>query len=436
MIGSRLFHRIYISLLIAVLATLALAGVVSHHWLGEGTHSPYAVRLAAEARVIAAALPAQGAPVQELQAQLAARAKDLDLDAALFDAHGTALAATSARMAAVQWGAPKHGWVWTQEGPAHAFGVADGRWLAVRPRGGAPGHVAFGLALVALFVALGIACYPVARGLARRLETLEAGVRQFGAGRLGARVSLAGADEVARVAASFNWAAERIERLVEAQRRVLANASHELRSPLARLRMALELMRGDLGAAGEGRVNEAVAEIEELDDLVEDILIASRIEAGGAAGPLEEVDLAALLAAEAERVGATVETRTSLTVRSEARMIKRMLRNLLENARLHGGGSGIVAGVEAPGETSDGVRVWVADRGPGVPAEERERIFERFYRASRTQGSAAEGVGLGLALVREIAEHHGGGATCRARDGGGTLFEVTLRNVQRGAASS
>jgi signal transduction histidine kinase len=113
-----------------------------------------------------------------------------------------------------------------------------------------------------------------------------------------------------------------------------------------------------------------------------------------------------------------------------------MLRSLLENARCHGGGSEIKAGVHPLADAGGVARIWVADRGPGVAEQERERIFDRFYRAPCASASNAQGVGLGLALVREIAEHCGGSALCRPRDGGGTVFEVTLRTDGRADGSA
>jgi signal transduction histidine kinase len=104
-------------------------------------------------------------------------------------------------------------------------------------------------------------------------------------------------------------------------------------------------------------------------------------------------------------------------------MLRRLMRNLLENAQRYAAGSTIEASV---GPSPNGIRLSVADRGPGVPEEERERIFEPFYRSTRLREPSDTGVGLGLALVRQIARHHGGDVRCVARQGGGTCFEVDL----------
>jgi signal transduction histidine kinase len=134
----------------------------------------------------------------------------------------------------------------------------------------------------------------------------------------------------------------------------------------------------------------------------------------------ETVDLLALLAEEGARTGAEVYGE-SVRIQGDARLLRRMLRNLLENARRYGAESPVEARVRGVAEA--GVRLRVADRGPGVPEAERERIFQPFY---RPPGSREGGAGLGLALVRRIARHYGGDVRCFDRPGGGSCFEVTL----------
>ena len=137
----------------------------------------------------------------------------------------------------------------------------------------------------------------------------------------------------------------------------------------------------------------------------------------------EDVDLLDLLAEEGARVGADVGGQ-SVVVRGDSRLLRRMVRNLFENARRYGGGSGIEAEVAA---TADGAAcLCVHDRGAGIPAEERERVFEAFYRRAGTSEGEGGGVGLGLALVRRIAERHGGSARALERQGGGATLEVRL----------
>jgi signal transduction histidine kinase len=277
------------------------------------------------------------------------------------------------------------------------------------------------LALLALlFVAVAAGAYPVVRGLTRRLESLQAGVERFGAGSLGQRVDESGRDEVAAVARSFNLAAERIETLLRSHQSLLANASHELRSPLARLKMAVAMLPQADGALRDTLRREAEANIAELDALVEEVLLASRLDAGAWSLKRESVELLALAAEEAARVDAQVSG-VPCTVSGDERLLRRALRNLLENARRYGAGE-IEVFVERESALA---RLRVCDRGPGVPETYRERIFEAFF---RLPGHAERegGVGLGLSLVKQIAERHGGRVGCEARDGGGSSFVITL----------
>ena len=277
------------------------------------------------------------------------------------------------------------------------------------------------LALVGVAVALGT--YPIIRQLTRRLEAVKAGVDRWGAGDLDARVPVQGHDEVASLALRFNSAAERIQGLIGAHKSLLANASHELRSPLTRIRMGLELM-GDKPTPGFK--DEIARNIGELDQLIDEILLASRLDAREAdMGTVEQVDVTGLLAEECARVDADFSADgsggESVMVQGVVKLLRRLVRNLLENARRYSQGD-----VQVVLRLRDQkVEIQVCDRGPGVPPELRERIFEPFYRlpgASERSG----GVGLGLSLVKSITERHGGQVRCTGRDGGGACFVVEL----------
>ena len=290
------------------------------------------------------------------------------------------------------------------------------------------------LVLVAvLFIAVAAGAYPVVRRLTRRLEALKQGVQAFGRGDLAQRVDASGRDEVAAVAATFNQAAERIEILVRSHQNLLANASHELRSPLARLKMAVAMYAELPEPQRAGLKREIDTNVAELDALVEEVLLASRLDASAALDRGDAVDLLGIAAEEAARVDAEVEAvvdgvvdgvgdAAHLVVLGNERLLRRALRNLLENARRYGGGEISVQVVAVAG---GGALVRVCDHGPGVPAALRERIFEPFF---RLPGHAERegGVGLGLSLVRQIAQAHGGTAVCNARPGGGSCFEISL----------
>ena len=226
------------------------------------------------------------------------------------------------------------------------------------------------------------------------------------------------------MAASFNQAAARIEALVGSQKSLLANASHELRSPLARMKMALSMIDDTRDAAQRERLaRELRTNIGELDALVEEVLLASRLDAPEAATfTPQPVDVIGLAAEEAAQHGAELQARdTQLVVPGDERLLRRALRNLLENARRYGGDK---LSFSAAREGSS-VVLRVCDRGPGVPEALRERIFEPFF---RLPGHAERegGVGLGLSLVRQIAERHRGSVRCEARDGGGSCFVLSL----------
>ena len=283
------------------------------------------------------------------------------------------------------------------------------------------------LGLAGLVVMVGV--FPVARRLTQRLEGLQRGVQRWGEGDLSARLPEGGQDEVADLSRRFNAAAERVQSLMasqaallQSQKSLLANASHELRSPLARIRMAVELSGTQGSPAARDEIQRSITE---LDQLVDEILLASRLDAREAdMGTVESVDLIGLLAEECARVGAVFELPEGtgeVVVPGVARLLRRAVRNLLENAVRHGRRTGH-AEVVAQLSLEGGYAVLhIDDRGPGVPPDQRERIFEPFYRLPGASERAG-GVGLGLALVRSIAGRHKGTVHCEDREGGGACF--------------
>ena len=304
-----------------------------------------------------------------------------------------------------------------------------------RPSGGPWNRPPFGfgwmLVLVGLAVALGT--YPIVRRLTQRLEGLQRGVERWGSGDLSARVTVHGTDEVAFLAERFNHAAERIETLMETQKSLLvshksllANASHELRSPLARIRMGLELMESGSKSSQRAEISRS---INELDQLIDEILLASRLDARQTdAEPFDAVDLTGLAAEECARMQAELGTPMqthSLILQGSARLLRRLIRNLLENARRYSTGEVSLELTQTGTGAQQRAVIRVNDRGPGVPTDQHERIFEPFYRlpgASEREG----GVGLGLALVKSITLRHGGTVRCESRPGGGASFVVEL----------
>jgi two-component system, OmpR family, sensor kinase len=307
-----------------------------------------------------------------------------------------------------------------------ALAVQPGGRLARMWNPGNPEGAYFRFWLLLMFFSLAviIGSYPVVRRLTKRLERLQRGVEQLGAGDLRARVPEEGQDEVAFLAQRFNRAADQVQALVQSQKSLLANASHELRSPLARIRMGLELMETAPSLALKAELSRNIGE---LDVLIDEILLASRLEtqASGAQQAVREpVDMLALAAEEGARVGVELSwlgNAQAATLSGDGRLLRRLLRNLLENAKRHGGQE--VALALSADDSS--LTIEVSDCGPGVPFLEREQIFEPFYRSSQASESSG-GVGLGLSLVRSIARQHGGSVQCLAREDGGARFVVSL----------
>ncbi len=304
--------------------------------------------------------------------------------------------------------------------PDHPFGMdgplggpADKSWF--RP----PFGFVWMLGLVGLAVALGT--YPLIRRLTKRLNVLQSGVEQWGQGDLSTRVKVSGNDEVAFLAERFNTAASRIEALVGSHKSLLANASHELRSPLTRIKMGLELLNGSQSEAAIQRLKDEISRnINELDQLIAEILLASRLDSAQAdVGTFETVDLTGLAAEECAKSGAELQvlTESAIAVQGVPKLLRRLMRNLLENANRYAkvgpNQSAAQPVVLSLNIEAKHVVLRVTDHGPGVPCELRERIFEPFYRAPGASERDG-GVGLGLALVKSIAQRHGGSVRCEA----------------------
>ncbi len=414
-------RRLYLQIYLAFVAMLLLFGLLAGSiFLLTHDDSVDARWRAGLGEIAAELLPAPDRPVTEMKAVLTRYHDSFGVDFAVAAADGRVIAAVGNPMPSFAPDRDAGGWMFGRgRGWRFAVRLPDGRWFLARhaSRFGGPRFVG---PLIPIAIAIAIGTYPIARRISGRLERLQRRVEALGAGDLSARVAVEGKDEVADLARSFNHTADRIERLVGAQRSMLAGASHELRSPLARIRMAVELLAGDDRPELKERIGRDIAD---LDELIDELLMASRLQTIQEVEGTEEVDLLALLAEEGARVGAKTGG-TTVHVQGNVRLLRRLARNLFDNADRYGGGSPIEASVER----LDGARgrLAVEDAGPGVPEAELERIFEPFYRPAGREEGRDRGVGLGLALVRQIARHHGGDVRCLPRDGGGTRFEVTL----------
>lgn len=490
MVIRSLYLGIYLTVLAVLLAFALVAGLLVHwHADAERGRIELAVteRTQAWARLIENSLPAADAPAEAQREALLDWGRRLQLAVALDTVEGQRIASTEmfdrieaddppgSQAVRVPLSDGRALWVlrprmqrgprgprfgplpqgasggsdWHIHGPERppmgerpAFAGPDGWWQSLTSSPRAPRWLDEGgmllLLLGVLFVAIAAGSYPIVRRLTRRLEALQRGVDRFGAGQLSHRVEAAGTDEVAALARSFNQAAQRIEDLVRSNRSLLANASHELRSPLARLKMAVAMSETATPPQRSALKAEIDRDIRELDALVDEVLLASRLDAqtGMAADP---VDLLALCAEEAMHVGAVLDVADAPASAAgepwqwlgDERLLRRALRNLLENARRYGGESiDLCLSADA-----DRLSVAVGDRGAGVSPQERERIFEPFYRMPG-HAERAGGVGLGLSLVRQIAARHGGAVRCDAREGGGSRFTLSLPRQTRSVPHS
>ncbi|MEO1086110.1 MAG: ATP-binding protein [Acidobacteriota bacterium] len=270
--------------------------------------------------------------------------------------------------------------------------------------------------------------------LTRPLRRMSRSMDRVAAGELGHRVRAQGRDEVAAMGRSFNAMADRIQEMIRGQQEMLAGVSHELRSPLGRMKMILALMR-DAGGRSDvdaGRLRSLDEEIDHLDGLIQEILTATRLDFGGAPLQLESLELAAVVEgawaatalaadpAETAERGPSLDLDVErLTVRADPKLLPRVIGNLLANARRYARDTVQVRARRR----GDRIEVTVGDDGPGVPDEQLERLFEPFFRADAARAHG-DHVGMGLAIVRKATLAHGGRARARRSDLGG--LEVTV----------
>jgi signal transduction histidine kinase len=288
------------------------------------------------------------------------------------------------------------------------------------------------LALIglAVIVAALVLAWALASTLARPLERLRRTAVRLGSGDLDARASTEGPKELSAVASSFNRMAETLAGNLRAQRDFVANASHQLRTPLTGLKLRLESIRAEGGAAGRSAAK-AEAELDRLEALVGDLLELAR--ASTSSGTATSVDLAEVASSAVDRWsapaaegGRKVELgeRDRVQVFADPGDLAHVVDNLIENA-LRYSPSGTHVTVETA--ASDGrATLVVADDGPGIPAEERTRVFERFYRGS-TGRRSGPGTGLGLAIVTELVGRWGG--EVRLLEGAGTRVAATFERA-------
>ena len=281
--------------------------------------------------------------------------------------------------------------------------------------------------LTALLVLFAFPAAILARRISRPVERLTEAARRLGAGDLTARVPMrtsrrwfgrrdSNADELADLTRAFNDMAERIERLIAGQKELMANISHELRSPLTRIRVALELLPHN--GAAQARLKDVEADLDELERLIEDVLTATRLEVTGLPPHPERVEVRSLLEDLAERARldprlgperVRMDPGGAIELEADPTLLRRALWNLVDNAAKYG-----APPVALRAEQHNGtIQLSVTDDGPGIPPEERERVLAPFYQVdrARTPGRPSRGFGLGLTLAGRVAQVHHGAIT-------------------------
>ena len=449
---ARLHTRIYLHFL-AVLVTVGfVTTIVFAFGARDAVHRMMAERMTSHVAALAveriddrAALAARLAEIHEhLGIDVAVRDRDGRLLASAGDPLPVPEPGSTARrrrpLAATPLRAPSSGEV------VGTLTMAPPRAMRMRPMSMPPLWRPLAVLAVAL-LGVAVATRPLARRISRPLENLTDAARRLGGGDLSARVAEPPrrADEIAELTHAFNEMAERVERLVRGEKELLANVSHELRSPLTRIRMALELLPHEGDSAR--RIAAVERDLADLDRLVEDVLATARLEATGLPTRLGAVNVPVLLADLAERARhdpltaettVRVEDDGAVELTADEALLRRALWNLVENAAKYGAPP-ITLAARA---TAEGVELSVADTGPGIAAVDAERVFAPFYRgdAARTPGGATDprrGVGLGLTLARRVAEVHGGTIAIdpAARDAEGRGCRVVI-SLPRGPSGT
>ena len=297
-----------------------------------------------------------------------------------------------------------------------------------------PGVLAF--RLLAVFLTAGLVCYALARYLTAPVQKLRAVTYQFAGGDLSARVGPEVGrrrDELAELGRDFDQMAERIESLLTTQRQLFSDVSHELRSPLARLNVALALARQRSGKDAEGSLDRIETEAERLNQMIGQVLALARLESGAGEPEPVAVDLARLVADvvadadfEARGRGSSVHLSASepCTVQGTEQLLRSAVENVVRNAvRYTAAGTDVdIALAQAGGEAV----ITVRDKGPGIPEEHLEKVFQPFYRIEDARDRESGGTGLGLTITERAVRLHGGTVAASNDPEGGLIVELRL----------
>lgn len=309
-------------------------------------------------------------------------------------------------------------------------GVTLGRVIA-RPR-------VIALPLILAAMASGLVCFLLARYLTAPLDRLRRATERYATGDLDARVAPTlgtRRDEVAELAQAFDHMAQRLQELMTSQRQLLSDVSHELRSPLARLQVALGLARQRSDGRAAAELDRIERETERLNELIGQLLSLARLESGVTVATREPVDLAELLASvasdadfEAHATHRRVEIAETVpaVIHGDARLLQSALENIVRNAvRYTAADTTVTLSLERGRAQPDSWRITIRDHGPGVPEATLPRLFEPFVRVGDARDRASGGYGLGLAIAQRAVRLHGGEVSAHNEPAGG--FSIVVR---------
>lgn len=323
------------------------------------------------------------------------------------------------------------------EEPATRFGMLDGRRFTLIERGGnrflfffssspfRETRVEWIAVLLVLVAAILFLSYALVLRLFRPLEWLNEGVREAARGNLGHDVAIAGRGELSELSRAFNDMIGRIREMIKAREQLLLDVSHELKSPITRIKVALELGKGNLPAVVRRNVGE-------METMVTELLETARLDSGRGSLSLAPADPAELVREAVQPFqesvpGVRLDAPPGLPrVELDAKRVRSVIRNLVENALKYS------AHQERPVEASlrarDGrLELIVRDYGYGIPASDLDSVFEPFYRVDKSRNRDTGGYGLGLSLCRKIMEAHGGGISLASEEGRGTTATAWFR---------
>lgn len=305
------------------------------------------------------------------------------------------------------------------------------------PPSGLPPGLALPLAVLALVFLLGTVVF--ARHVAKPLQQLASTAKQFGRGELGARSRFRRKDEIGDLGRAFDDMAERVTSLMATQQELLVNVSHELLTPLARIRVAVDLITDGEVAQAKEMVSEIAHDVVELERLLDDVMTVarfdlSRLNEGALVMPLKPESISVLdlvrkavskFSAQHRTHEVAVDVPPELPMLSaDAILLRRVLENLLDNARKYSD-AGTTIRIRAAAANGR-VTIAVADNGIGIEEADLREVFTPFFRSDKSRSRSTGGVGLGLALARRVVEAHGGSIDIASKPGLGTAVTLTL----------